>query len=185
MKSITPFIIIAICVGMYFVYISPSGAEVKSLSREKAGYDNILSKTKELKKQREDILTVYNGISAGDIDRLNKIVPENFSAVLFLNDLTAQAGQYGMVIRDFKTNEPKSENREVLINQSQGEAYKTTLVHFNVIGSYAQFVRFLNSLESSLRLIDVVGITIRASSVRVVGDTSLEYSLEVKTYSLR
>jgi Tfp pilus assembly protein PilO len=185
MKSFMPFIIIAICVGMYFVYISPSGAEVKALSREKAGYDNILNKTKELKKQREDILTVYNGIAAGDIDRLNKIVPENFSAVLFLNDLTAQAGQYGMTIRDFKTSEPKSENGGVLVNPTSGEPYTTTVVHFNVIAPYSQFVKFLTDLESSLRLIDVVGLSVRASSVRIVGDSSLEYSLEVKTYSLR
>ena len=180
-----PFVVIVICVGMYFAYIGPSGAEVKSLSREKAGYNNVLSKTKELRQKRESILTVYNSISAGDIDRLNKIIPETFSPVLFLNDLNTEVAKYGMTVRDFKTNEPKSENRDVLINQSQEEPYKTTVVQFNVAGSYGQFLRLLNDLEQSLRLIDVVGLSIKPSNARIVGDAFLEYSLVLNTYSLR
>lgn len=184
MKSLTPFIVIVICIGMYFAYINPSSAEVKSLSIEKSGYENILNKTRELKTQRENILTEYNTISKSDIDRLSKIMPETFSSVLFLNDLSYLAGTYGMSVKDYGTNEPKSENRSVLLNDSD-DSYKTTIVKFNIIGSYSQFIKFLNDLESSLRLVDVVGISIRPASVRVVGESLLEYSLELKTYSLR
>lgn len=169
---------------MYFVYIKPTGDKVKALSIKKSGYDNILSKTKELKQTREDILTVYNSISIEDIDRLNKIVPETFSPVLFLNDLTAIVSQYGMKVGDFKTNEPKPENRAAIIAQSKGDSYVTTIVNFSLSGPYSEFLKLLNDLESSLRLIDVVGLTV-TSNYRSTSENSLNYSLELKTYSLR
>lgn len=184
MKSLIPFIVIVICVGMYFVYIKPTGDKVKTLSREKNGYNNILSKTKELKQTREDILEVYNSISREDIDRLNKIVPETFSPVLFLNDLTGQISQYGMKVKNFRTSEPKPENRAAMLAQSKGDSYITTIVNFNVSGPYSEFLKLLNDLESSLRLIDVVGLTV-TSNYRSSSINSLDYSLELKTYSLR
>lgn len=184
MKSLAPLIIIVICAGMYFVYIQPTGSEVKSLSSEKNGYINILTKTRELTQKREDILTVYNEIPAEDIDRLRKIIPETFSPILFLNDLSEMVKRYGMTVGNFKTNEPKSETRNVII-QSQGDAYKTTVVTFNLVGTYNQFLNVLRDLESSLRLIDVVGINVRSANARSTGETPLEYLLEVKTYSLR
>lgn len=184
MKSFFPFIIIVICVGTYFGYIQPAASEVKSLSREKTGYDNILSKTRELAEKREDILTIYNSISESDVDRLNKIIPDTFSPIIFLNDLTAQVSQFGMNVRDFRTSEPKAENRDDIVSQSKGQFYKTTVVNFSVSGPYSEFLKLLSSLESSLRLVDVVGITIRAN-YRSTSENSLDYALELETYSLR
>ena len=184
MKSIMPFIIIVVSLGAYFTYIKPTIGEVKSLSQDRTGYVNVLSKTRELKETREGVLTVYNSIADESIDRLNKIIPETFSPILFINDLTAQVASRGMTVKDFRTSELKAENRDALISQSKKDPYKTTVVNFSVSGPYSEFLKLLNDLESSLRLMDVVGITVRSNS-RSTSDNSLDYVLEVKTYSLR
>ncbi|KKR45028.1 MAG: hypothetical protein UT81_C0024G0004 [Parcubacteria group bacterium GW2011_GWA2_40_14] len=48
MKNLAPFIIIAISLGMYFLYVSPTMADIRLLSAKKSEYTNVLLKSKEL-----------------------------------------------------------------------------------------------------------------------------------------
>jgi Tfp pilus assembly protein PilO len=184
MKLILPIIIIALCVGMYFLYISPTALEIKSLAVKKAEYDNVLEKAREIKAKRDAVLADYNSITEDEITRLNKIVPSNFDSVLFVNDLNAAAGKYGMVVQDYKTNEPEANNREG-ITEPTSEVYRTTTVTFKLVGPYSQFIKFLNDIESSLRLIDLTSLAVAPIKDKNPRVDSLEYVLEVKTYSLR
>jgi Tfp pilus assembly protein PilO len=185
MKLITPFIVIAICIGMYFFYISPTAMEVKALSLKKAEYNTVLEKSRELMIKRDEVLGNYNAISDTNIARLEKVIPETFDTVLFANDLNGMASQYGMTVKDLKVNEPKTEVRDTIINSSKNKTFKTTAVGFKVSGSYAQFTKFLESLESSLRIVDVVGLHIQSGANTKGSESPLDYTLEVNTYSLR
>ncbi len=184
MKSIFPVLVIAICIGLYFMYISPTVLEVKELSATKAQYDNALAKSKELKDKRDAVLIEYNNISQDDVSKLNKIIPETFDGVLFANDINAIAVRYGLVVSDLNVNNQNTENRDMVI-AATNDPYKTSLVTMRLRGQYGQFVQFLRELETSLRLIDVTGLSIRDLTGQTSSNTALEYSLEVKTYSLR
>lgn len=185
MKFFIPFIVIGICIGMYFVYINPTITEVQTLSTNKTEYNNILEKIKELSEKRDAILIEYNSIPESDKARLNKIIPETFNPSLFANDINSMASQNGLSIREFKVNEPKTEVREAIINQPQPTGYKTTVIAIKLNGQYSQFVKFLSNLESDLHLIDVLSLLIKPVGSGKSSDTSLEYLLEVRTYSLR
>lgn len=185
MKFALPIIIIAICVGMYFIYIGPTVSEVKALSLQKANYNDVLSKSRELKAKRDDVLIDYNNISNSDIDKLNKIIPETFNSVLFANDINSIAGRNNLVIKDFKVNPQRTEDRSTMTNQQKNNSYKTTIITFKLVGQYSQFVRFLIDLESNLRLVDVVKLSIKTVGGQRSTDESLEYLLEINTYSLR
>ena len=78
MKSFLPFIIIAVCVAMYFMYISPTWAKDQTLMAQKAEYTNVLDKIKELTAERDKAIAEYNSISPEDIDKLNKLIPAKF-----------------------------------------------------------------------------------------------------------
>src|SRR3989344_160437 len=99
MKLVLPLITIAVCIGMYFIYINPTIAEVKALSLKKVEYNNALIGAGELKKKRDNVLIDYNNISADNIDRLNKIIPERFNSVSFINDMNSIASGYGLIIK--------------------------------------------------------------------------------------
>ena len=168
---------------MYFFYIDPSFSEVKQLSLKKSGYNTVLEKSKELAIKRDSVLADYNSISQTDINRLDKIIPNEFNAVLFANDVSTLASGYGITVKDFKINEPKTEVRDVIINQPKNEGFKTITVSFRLSGGYSQFVRFLSDLESSLRLVDVTSLSVKPNSSQASG--LMDYLLEVHTYSLR
>lgn len=170
---------------MYVMYISPTISEVKSLSSQKSAQNDVLAKTRQLSSKREAVLVDYNNISAENIDKLNKIIPDKFNSVLFANDIAGVASRYGLTIKDFKVNEPKTEIRDAIVNIPTGEIYKTTVVTLKLQGQYLQFVNFLNDLELNLRLVDVVSLSIKPVGVQSSSTSSLEYLLEVEVYSLQ
>ena len=173
MKFTTPFIVIAVSIGMYLVYISPTMTNVKLLNLKKSSQNNLLLKTKELAAKRDAILIDYNNISSSDISRLNKIIPDTFNPVLFINDVNGMVFRYGMVIKEFKVNESKT------------EAYRTNVVTLRLQGQYSQFMKFLNDLELGSRLVDIVNLSIKPVGGQDSISGFLDYLLEINTYSLR
>ncbi|MBI4155753.1 MAG: type 4a pilus biogenesis protein PilO [Candidatus Zambryskibacteria bacterium] len=182
MKSLTPFIVIAISVGMYFVYISPGFVEINTQRNKITEYINVLEKSKELKNKRDSVLTAYNNISEEDITRLNKIIPETFDAVLFANDINNLASRHNVTVKDIKINAPDSESR-VIPAESTDKLYKTTAVTLTLSGEYQQFIKFMADIETSLRLMDISSLTVKSGGKS--GSNLLDYSLEIYTYSLK
>ncbi len=168
---------------MYFMYISPTLADITALSSQKAQFSDILSKSKQLKNQRDAVLTSYNNIAEDDINRLNKIIPDKFDTVLLISDLNALASRYGLVMSNFKVDAPTASVRNTAVTRQKTDLYKTITVGFSVSGPYDAFVSFLKDAESSLRLMDITSLNIKSSSQK--GDSSLQYTLQLYTYSLR
>ena len=185
MKFTTPFIVIAVSIGMYLVYISPTMTNVKLLNLKKSSQNNLLLKTKELAAKRDAILIDYNNISSSDISRLNKIIPDTFNPVLFINDVNGMVFRYGMVIKEFKVNESKTEIRDAILNRPKTEAYRTNVVTLRLQGQYSQFMKFLNDLELGSRLVDIVNLSIKPVGGQDSISGFLDYLLEINTYSLR
>ncbi|MES3005226.1 MAG: hypothetical protein V4690_03945 [Patescibacteria group bacterium] len=187
MKSIIQIAIICICGAIYMFYIKPTGDELKVLMSKKSQYDTVLVSSIELKNKRDEVNGEFRTISNENVDRLNKMIPDNFNPVLFANELSFMASKYGMLVRDFRVGEAQIDVREAIINQIEIQPYRTFTVSFSMTGQYSQFESFLRDAEVSLRLIDIVGLQLRSVGGQgggSVGNT-YEYSLEVKTYSLR
>ncbi len=183
MKSAIPFIVMGLCAGMYFMYISPTIADIQIKRERKAEYDTVLDKVKELKEQRDALSTKYNSIPLSDLEMLSKIIPTKFDPVYFSNDLNLMSSRYGMAIKDVKISQAPSGE---LVDAQVGEKnYKTIKAKIRLSGGYEQFLKFLRDLETSLRLIDVVDLSVTAGGLVKGQDISLEYALEVQTYSLQ
>jgi Tfp pilus assembly protein PilO len=185
MKLIIQLFVLGICGAIYFFYIGPTGSEVKTLMSEKNQYNEVLDGFTKLIKSRDNNNDIFLTINQSNIDRLNKLIPDEFNAVLFANELSFLASKYGMLVKDLKVNESKTDSRDAIINQEEVKPYKITVATFKVSGSYTQFKRFLNDLESSLRIIDVRSLSIKSIGGRNALDSVFDYSFEVTTYSLR
>lgn len=185
MKFFAPIIVIGVAIGMYFFYIDTALPEVQTLRDKKAKYDEVIQKSVELGVLRDNILKEYSSVSPSDSDRLNKLIPMEFNAVIFANDINTMIENNNLSIKDFKTNPQRTEDRSLITGGDQDIPYVTNVVTFRVIGDYDKFVKFLKELESSLRLIDVVKLSIKSTAGTKSTDNFLEFSLEINTYSLR
>jgi Tfp pilus assembly protein PilO len=190
MKSFVPFIIIAICVGMYFMYISPLITDIEGLRAKKAEYVGVLEKAKDVKIKRDAALQAYNNIPEEDISKLDKIVPTKFDGVRMLNDLSVAVSRYGLTLMDFSTNQSGVASRDSSASGTDPGQHNVVGVNVRIVGPYDQFIRFLKDVETNLQLVDVTGISITAGSSsnnnqKVQDNNSLQYVLEFNTYSLK
>jgi Tfp pilus assembly protein PilO len=188
MRILTPLAVIAVCIGMYFLYITPSAVEVSGLIKKKNEYYDVLQKAKELTSKRDELATTYNSIPATDLDRLAKMVPEKLDPVLLANDVNALAVANRLKIQTFKTG--TGDERPAFVDPQEALPYKVTSVSMVINGQYADFLKFLSGLETSLRLLDVVDMKVEApSDATVTGskviNNAMNFTLQINTYSLK
>ena len=182
MKLFTPLVLIAICIGAYYVYISPSFGEIGKLTEQRNSYNDVLAKAKDIVQKRDTILTSYTSIPEEDKARLNKFLPEKFDNVLMVNHLNSIANKHGMVIQNVLLTQDDSGT--VVENIGVQSIYKTHKVSFYVVGSYENFLAFLKDLELNLNLVDIKKLTISPDS-KNPKILNLKYTFELDTYSLK
>ena len=183
MKSLFPIIVIILCVSVYFMYISPQIAHINELRAQLAEYQNTLNETKDLKVKRDALLASYGSISSDDTAKLKKIIPENFDSVSLVSDINSIASKNGMVLKNVKISEQKTDETNSPAGAPVAVGYKTASLNFGVSGSYSQFNGFVKDLESSLKLLDVKSVTLKES--QKPGVDIYDYSFDVNTYFLR
>lgn len=181
MKTLTPIAIIAICFGMYFLYIKPQTDQIKAISQKRDEYYLVLKKVQDISKKREELSVAYNSISQADIDRLNKMIPKTIDVVILANDLSTAAAQNRLVFRDYKADVGDSSQQVVF--EGSVIPYKVSTISFKLDGSYNDFLTFLATIESNLRLLDVTGLTVEADPGQDKKET-MHFSLQISTYSL-
>lgn len=176
MKFIFPIIFLAAAVGVFLVYIEPTYADIEELRSTEALYDDALSKATELRQVRDNILSQYQNIPAENINRLEKMVPNTVDNVRLARDIDNIARQYGMTVSNLLVNVEAPNNGTSVGGQG---GYGTLSLQFSVSGTYQTLQLFLQDLENSLRLLDVVGISFSAGEGNVY-----DYQITLNTYWL-
>lgn len=167
---------------MYFMYISPSYADMKELVIKKNDYTNALSKADELKEKRKKILAEYEAIDPMDREKLDRILPSVTDNVDVVTNINLIASSYGMTARGVRITQPQTQDRVIIPDASKANPYKTIKVVFSMSGPYADFTKFLRDLESNSRLFDVTSLTMKTKDEKF---GIFDYSIEVSAYSLR
>jgi len=180
MKSLLPIIFIVVAAGIFFGFIDPAYNRVQELRAEESQFSDALTRSKELQQVRDQLLSRYNVIAQSDIDRLEKLIPDNVDNVRLILDIDSIAARYGMRTRNVQLQSTEDRPGQGKIGQSDSE-YQSVILSFSVTGSYNVFRSLIEDLEQSLRLVDVVGISFSSTGTGDIYD----YSVSVKTYWLK
>ena len=184
MKSFIPFIVIGICIALYYVYMGPTYSTISDLQTQKSGYVAALANIDQLKTHRDAILAQYNSIAPGDIAKLEKVVPDTTNSVDVVSNINAIAAQYGMTIRQVKITQSQTVTRTAVDAAAAPQSpFQTSTVSFSVSGPYPQFILFLKDLESNVHLFDVNSLNI-ALNQKLSTAGVFDYSVGLDTYSL-
>lgn len=179
MRTLLPILFIIIAVAIFFGFIDPAYSRVKTLRAEEAQFDQALNRSKELQQVRDQLLSRYNTIPQSDVNRLERLLPDNIDNVRLVLDFDSLASRYGMRLRNIalEANENRTSRGQVGTSDS---AYQQIILSFSVTGSYNAFRSFLEDLEQSLRLVDIASISFSAASSGLY-----DYSISIKTYWLK
>ena len=195
---IVPILFILASAGLFFMYIDPSYQGIQSLQQQNARLEQALEKARELQAVRDQLLSKYNTFAAEDLERLQKLLPDNIDNVRLILDLDNIAAQYGLIINDFgfvdaddfgvpgpevSPEAPGNTGGGPGLTPTGAQLYQSVLLEFSVDATYEEFLRFASDLEKSLRVVDVSAVALDPGT----GDDqeqAYSYRVGIKTYWL-
>lgn len=177
-RLLIPFVLVIVALGLFFGYIDPTYQEIKTLRAEEKTYDEALDQSRELQKIRDVLLSRYNTFSQQDLDRLEKLLPDHVDNVRLILDIDSIASNYNMRTRNVTVSGADSEDPNT-IGANQG-VVDSVVLSFSIAATYDNFIRFIKDLESSLRIVDLVGLSFKATE-----GEAFNFNVSIKTYWLR
>ena len=179
-RIVFPTLLLITAIAIFYFFTDPAYQETKKLTIEKKSYEDALDNSKKLQEVRDSLLAKYNSFPAADLDRLERMLPNNVDNVRLILEIDQISSRYGMPVRNI-TISGDAGNKKVgdLIGRDD-KSYGSVRLAFSVEGSYSNFVAFISDLEKSLRIVDIQNISISASDSGVY-----RYDMGVKTYWLK
>lgn len=165
------------------MYIDPMYVDIKETLKEEERFDKALDKSKELKEVRDSLLSKYNTFSTNDLDRLEKLLPDHVDNVRLVLDIDHIASTYGMRIKNVKIS--VVDNRQEGVIGPSDKLYESVGLSFSITSSYDTLKQFIKDLEKSLRIVDVMNISLTSSETEEIKNNLYKYNIELKTYWLK
>lgn len=184
-RSITATILIIVAIGLYFTITKGVLAEANVIRDSNKEYITAIQNAKDLITLRDKVLADYNKLTQQDRDNLDKIVPQNVDNIRLVIDLNSIALRHGFALKGIQaaaSSNSSAQTSQTTMGQSEIQSPKldTVTVSFTISAPYQQFITFLQDLESSLRILDVSGLSVTSNDNGVY-----DWRIELKTYWLR
>jgi hypothetical protein len=176
---------------IFFGYVNPvyrtstdkdgNPDNVLELKNVLSQYSSVLANQVELKNKVDDLTKRRDRISQENIDSLKRMLPESVDNVRLIVEIEK-------IVKDYSAQGFKSVNINKLQGSadssgavvSEGDKYNSLAINFTVAMSYENFIRFLQRLESNLRLADITNISFSANDFG-----NYDFSVSLKTYWLK
>lgn len=181
-RLLTPIVLIGVAIATFVLFTDPYYQTIKTLRAQEREYNDALDKSRDLKEQRNKLISKENLISPDDMQKLERLLPNNVDNIRLIIDIDNIAARYGQRIRNVTVGAP-SESREAgntLAVGAPADRVGSVELSFTTTARYEDFLRFIQDLEKSVRIVDVQNISFTS------GDAELTtYTVLVKTYWLR
>lgn len=184
MKNIIPILIIIATIGLSYIYVFPQYRNIKTLWADGRSYDDVLTKSAELRQMRGELRERLGNFSSADLDRLSKMMPAGDDIVQLILDLDNLARRYNILMQNIKTSEDGDQttgNRNTT-SEPPSTPYKVISISFNFDGTYLNMLSFLRDIEDSLRIMDVASIKVKTNKD---APEIQNYEFLINTYWLR
>ncbi|OHB19746.1 MAG: hypothetical protein A2854_03785 [Parcubacteria group bacterium RIFCSPHIGHO2_01_FULL_56_18] len=189
-RTLFSLLFLAAAGGLFFFYTKPAYDGVRDVQTKIDQYDQALNKAAELQKLKQSLLSRFNAFNPTDVDRLHKLLPDHVDNVRLVLDLDTLASQHGFALQNVVINAPNTSAaqtgaEQVSIGPSR-QTYDSLTLRFATSGTYPKFVEFVNALENSLRLVDVVALTMDADAGGGGGtEPTYRFDITLRTYWLK
>lgn len=180
MKSNTAIILLLLSVGLFYTFTNAQYRDVRKLHTLANEYQNVLQRVSAIVELRDTLLSDYGTIPKTEIDRLNKVLPDDIDNVQLALDLDSMAARYGISIKSIQVATEASGGTDLIVLPEYADPYDKAAVTFSFVSNYENFLRLLADIEKSLRIMNVKSISFATS------DSGLyDYQISVETYWLK
>jgi Tfp pilus assembly protein PilO len=181
MRFFLPLLLIAAAIGLFALYTNPGYQRIKGLQAQVGAFDDALDKAQDLKSSRDKLLSKRNTFSAENIQKLERILPDNVDNIRFVIDINNIAARRNLSLKNVAlgTISDAKGSRSALAVGASGDKVGSAEISFALASTYDEFLAFLQDLEHSMRIVDIEKINFKPG----VGD-QYDFSLTIRTYWL-
>lgn len=151
-------------------YVRPIWGTIAERRVEIATVEDAISKTQDVIRLRDELVSKYNAVSQSDIERVRSFLPAGSDVTGMLMDVDVLTKAAGVKLTSIGFQEKAGGATPVA-------GLETLALSINVSGSYEAFQVFLDALERNLRLMDVVDISFGGGE-----KDDYQFTLRVRTY---
>lgn len=195
-----PIILIGIAGSFFIVFTNPIYNDVSALNTEIVSYNEALDNSKMFENERDKLTSKYNLINPENLNKLNKLLPDNVDNIRLILEIEQIALPYGMTLKDVKynvenTNTTTTEANETVIRGGsdieKSKDYQAFDLEFSVSGTYDNFISFTRDIESNLRIVDISSIVFSSNkesakdNIKTSSHEIYTYDFKIKTYYLK
>jgi Tfp pilus assembly protein PilO len=190
-RTLFSLIFVGAAGAIFFLYTKPAYDGVRDAQELIVQYDQALNKAAELQRLKQTLLSRYNSFNPTDVDRLHKLLPDHVDNVRLVLDLDTLASQYGFALQNVVIDAPgtaaSAGTDQVLAIGPDRQTYDSLTLRFATSGTYPKFVEFIKALEGTLRIVDVVALTMNADSTIAgsASDPNYRFDITLRTYWLK
>ncbi len=168
-KIILSFIFIGVAGALIFGYVKPTFDSAKKIKTDTLQYDKALSRASEIQTLKRTLLSRFNLFSTDKKSRLRQLLPDHVDNVHLILDIDGIASVRGIRIGSVKVQRAVDTDTDVQIGSSAvgfnsasaaAKPYQTIVLEFSAVATYDEFKAFLQDLERSLRIVDLVDLSI-------------------------
>ncbi len=186
-RTILPLVLIAAAIGLFIVYIDPTYTGDQALAAQHSSYQGALSTAKQLRAQRDQLLSKRNTFPTDDVQKIQEMLPDTVDNIRLIIDINNIAARHGLSLKNVQLGDVSSGSSAgsaTAVGQS-GDPVGSVELGFTLSSNYDDFRAFLADLEHSLRLINVEKITFKETP-NPTGGTSdtTDYHIDIRTYWL-
>lgn len=180
--------------AVFMLYTKPAYDSVRSVQVQIQQYDQALERANELQALKQSLLSRFNAFNPDDIDRLRKLLPDHVDNVRLILDFDNLANKHGLAIQNVVVGRgdlDKSASEKIAANDVIGgnnARYDSLTLKFSTQGTYTGFVTFIEDVQASLRVVDLVALTLSAASDNksdVAQEPVYRFDVTIRTYWLK
>lgn len=179
MKNTTSIILLLLSIGLFYTFTSPYYDRVTELRASAEDYQNVLNNISRIGETRDQLLVDYEQIPKAEIERLGTVLPDHVDTVRMAQELDTISSRYGISLKNVRI-DPRGAQSSLPVLPEYEKPYDKVTLSFTFIADYANFRRFLDDLEKSLRIMDVKSLAFTNSESELT-----EYQASIDTYWLR
>lgn len=159
--------------ALIFAYVSPTYTEATKVKSEIDIYQQALEKATEVQELKRGLLSKLNDFSGANVERLEKMLPDHIDNIHLVLDLDGMATARGLslsavsVQREGGAAKDKKDGGVALAGALQEQRkYQSVVLQFSIVATYQDMLAFMRDIERSLRLVDLVSLTIGSAQTQ-------------------
>ena len=179
MKNQSAIILLLLSLGLFYTFTKVEYKKVQDLHVVASQYQDVLANVSDIVRLRDNLLIAYEEFPQEDIDRIDKVLPENVDTVKLALELDSIAGRHNIAITEVRMGGDVNQSTEIILPENT-LPYEKVEVSFKFVSNYTNLKSLLADMEKSLRLMEVKSLSF------MVEDNGLyEHSVVIETYWLK